>query len=127
MREEQINFLSEIKPILNVGSIEQENPDKQDESPHYTEVDELVARIEKLERQFQGQNNAVETVRQNKVKEQIISALKENKKLTANELGNLIGLSRTRSNEYLRRLAKEGVAEGIIIGRQKYYRLQGDR
>ena len=60
-----------------------------------------------------------------KIKEQIISLLQQNKKLTSSQLSNLIGLSRTRCNEYFRELTKEGYTEGVVINRQKYYKLVG--
>ena len=45
------------------------------------------------------------------------------KKLTSAELSALTGISRTRSNEYLRELEKDGIARGIINNKKKFYRL----
>jgi biotin operon repressor len=59
-----------------------------------------------------------------KTKEAIKLILKKQGKLSSNQLCKLIGLSRTRCNEYLRRLEMEGDAVGEIIERKKYYRLK---
>lgn len=128
-REDQINFIKKIKPFLysnlvrhdfqETTQIPSHNDKKVFES---TKLDELIKRIEKIERCFDN-NRQLESVRKRKVKEKIISLLKQNKKLSSSELKKLIGLSRTRCNEYFRELTKEGKTEGIIIGREKYYKL----
>jgi len=134
IREEQIEFIKKIKTSLQyrpvqdyeVQHISLENPEetksKIPEEETSVTLDELVQRIEKIEKALES-TQPDEGIRKSKVKRQIISLLKENKKLTSIQLGNLIGLSRTRCNEYFRELTKGGLTEGIIIGREKYYKL----
>jgi response regulator of citrate/malate metabolism len=94
IREKQISFILNLKPFIKLTS---PSP-KSEEFP-------------------------MEGVRKKRIKELILNVLREKKRLTASQLGNLIGLSRTRCSEYLKELAREGKTEGVIIGREKYYRL----
>jgi hypothetical protein len=89
--------------------------------------DELMKRIENLENFIENQPNPVEddTARRSKIKEEIMSNLQQHRKLTSSQMANLIGMSRTRCNEYFRQLTREGRTEGVIINRQKYYKLTG--
>lgn len=124
IREEQIIFLQQIKPLLN--SIQTQKDVSQeitDNSPddRMVKLNELIERIENIEKILDNQEE--EGVRKSKVKDQIIPLLQQNKKLTASQLSKLIGLSRTRCSEYFRELTKDGLTEGVIINRQKYYKL----
>lgn len=130
IKEEQILFLQRIKPMLSSSQFSLSENTIQDIAPvtipdsrNQTNVNELVQRIEKIEKFLEIQDN--EGVRKGKIKEQIISLLQQNKKLTSSQLSNLVGLSRTRCNEYFRELTKEGQTEGVVINRQKYYKLVG--
>jgi DNA-binding Lrp family transcriptional regulator len=58
------------------------------------------------------------------MKKEIISLLKKHKNLSSSQLSKLIGLSRTRCNEYLKELEREEIAENITVGRKKIYRLR---
>jgi len=91
------------------------------------DVDELIKRIERIESTIDKSifmfGIKRDGARKRRVKDQIISLLKQHKKLTSSQLGKLIGLSRTRCNEYFRELADERLVEGVIINRKKYYRL----
>lgn len=133
IKEEQIGFLQKIKPILSSSPVPISKNEAQEtvnvtqetanftQGAHVIELDELIQRIEKLEKAMELQQE--EGVRKSKVKEQIVSLLQENKKLTSSQLSTLIGLSRTRCSEYFRELMREGKTEGMIINRQKYYKL----
>ena len=57
-----------------------------------------------------------------KRKEGIIRLLSE-KSFTSSELSFATGMSRTRCNEYLKELEKDGIAKGIVKNKKKYYRL----
>jgi Fic family protein len=128
IKEEQIHFLQTIKPIFETKTTPIIPIDKQENvkvapKASDTRFDELVERIERMEKMLEMPED--EGVRKGRVKEQVISLLQQNKKLTSTQLSKLIGLSRTRCNEYFRELLKEGKAEGVIINRQKYYKLVG--
>lgn len=66
---------------------------------------------------------ATETPVKSKRKEEVMKILKENKRLTATQLSTLTGMSRTRCNEYLKELEKDGMAQGTVINKKKFYRL----
>jgi len=61
-----------------------------------------------------------------RTKKDIIGLLKKYGRLNPEKLGKLIGLSRARSNEYLKELENEGITKGIEIGKRKFYTLQSD-
>jgi response regulator of citrate/malate metabolism len=130
IKNEQLLFLQRIKPMLSSSQTSLAEETVQDtitttrpSDRNQTNVDELIQRVEKIEKFLEIQDN--EGVRKGKIKEQIISLLQQNKKLTSSQLSNLLGLSRTRCNEYFRELTKEGQTEGLLINRQKYYKLVG--
>ena len=79
---------------------------------------ELGHRLEELENKFKEEKSSINLKR----KKQIIFLLK-GKALTANEVGKALKLSRSRANEYLKSMEEEGLAQGKLEGRKKYYTL----
>jgi predicted HTH transcriptional regulator len=129
VKEEQVHFLQTIKPNL-VSSASPYSKEMVKETMNEPQkipdikLKELILRIENIEKMLET-DTGDEGVRKTKVKEQILSLLQQNKKLTASHLSNLINLSRTRCSEYFRELMKEGKTEAVIINRQKYYKIVG--
>jgi response regulator of citrate/malate metabolism len=124
LREEQIDFLQKIKLIFS--SVQPNMPVETQLNTEVSKlndpkVDNLLKRIEKLEETL-GETED-EGIRKGKIKDQTLALLQQHKKLTSSQLSNLIGLSRTRCSEYFRELTREGRTEGVIINRQKYYKL----
>jgi len=64
------------------------------------------------------------TIVETKRIENITSLLERHEKLTSSDLSQLIGLSRTRCNEYFKLMEKLGIVETILGGREKFYRLK---
>jgi len=56
--------------------------------------------------------------------EKIISLLKRHEKLSSTELSDLIGLSRTRCNEYFKMMEKLEMVKPILVGKEKFYGLK---
>lgn len=56
-----------------------------------------------------------------KTKELIKILLKKHGKLTAQDLANLLNLSRTRCSEYLVEMEEEGEVKSVREGKKKYY------
>ncbi|MEM7825673.1 MAG: winged helix-turn-helix domain-containing protein [Candidatus Aenigmatarchaeota archaeon] len=112
IREEQFYFIQRVKNFLV--------PSRQEAKPEIT-LEDILRRIEKIESMLQQEEN--ESVRKAKIKDQIISLLEQHKRLTSSQLSKLINLSRTRCNEYFRELTAEGITEGVLIDRKKYYKL----
>lgn len=113
IREEQIEFIQKVKSFLQPPSVQfdQENT-----------IADLLQRIERLEKALEGEQE-IETPRKSNVKNKIIFLLRQHKRLSSSQLSKLLGLSRTRCNEYFRELTKKGITEGTIIDRKKYYKL----
>lgn len=127
LREEQVAFLQKIKPFLlrnhHVPDLEKLSEDKEPAQPSKDDViTELMKRLERLERSV-GTNDQDAGFRKARIKDRIISILQEKKRLTASEMSEMVGLSRTRCSEYFRELMLEGRVEGVLINRQKYYKV----
>lgn len=58
-----------------------------------------------------------------RTKQAIKLFLKRHGKVTPSMLANVIGLSRTRCNEYLKEMEEEGIVKGEIEGKKKFYTL----
>lgn len=58
-----------------------------------------------------------------KTKKEIISILNMQRSITSSQLSKLIGLSRTRCNEYLKEMEKNGIVTGMFVGRKRVYKL----
>lgn len=120
LMEEQVNFIQNIKPLIRSSVIQEKDSEIIETTAM---VNELIQRIEKVERLLEADQGERESARKAKTKEQIIFLLTQHKKLSSSQLSKLIGLSRTRCNEYFRELTREGITEGVIINRQKFYKL----
>ncbi len=80
---------------------------------------ELGHRVEKLEKRLSKEENDL-----NPKKEKQILFLLKQKPMTAQEVGLKLGISRTRANQYLRYLEKQGVLEGDVKGKKKFYKVK---
>lgn len=70
-----------------------------------------------------GLNGDKPTIVEKRKIEKIVNILETNGKLSSLQLAHLLGLSRTRANEYLKQMENLGLVEGILIGKEKYYQL----
>jgi predicted transcriptional regulator len=112
---------------------------------------ELNQRIESLEKRIEAIDNKLEELNNGKLKslaeeikkglaptffaskelsiveakkiKEIVSIMKEKVSLTSLQLAKMLGLSRTRANEYLRKMEELGIAKGKFVGKEKYYSL----
>jgi hypothetical protein len=64
------------------------------------------------------------TIVERKRMEKIIDMLKRHRKLTSSQLSQLIGLSRTRCNEYFKEMETLSIVEPVILGKEKFYALK---
>jgi len=55
--------------------------------------------------------------------ERITVMLQQHGKLSSQQLSQLMGLSRTRCNEYFKQMENLRIVEPVIIGKEKFYRL----
>lgn len=86
-----------------------------------TQLQELGYRLEEIEKKLDESKSDTCIKRQ----KQIIAILKSGRK-TATEAGKALGISRTRSSEYLKELEKNKLVLSDRVGRKKYYFLRGD-
>jgi hypothetical protein len=63
----------------------------------------------------------VESKRIDKIK----SLLKRHEKLSSKELSQLIGLSRTRCNEYFKIMERLNIVRPVLVGKEKFYKIKG--
>jgi len=80
---------------------------------------ELGHRVERLEKRLKEGKNDL-----NPKKEKQILFLLKQKPMTAKEAGKKLGISRTRANQYLRFLESQGILEGEIKEKKKYYKVK---
>ncbi|MEM5766436.1 MAG: winged helix-turn-helix domain-containing protein [Candidatus Aenigmatarchaeota archaeon] len=88
-------------------------------------IQEIENRLKEIERLisvggFRLKANPVSS----KTKEAIKMILQKYGELTPLQLSRLIKLSRTRCNEYLKEMEREGIATSRIESRKKYYKLR---
>lgn len=55
--------------------------------------------------------------------EVITGLLQQHGKISSDSLSNLMGLSRTRCNEYFKQMEEIGIVEPVLVGKEKFYRL----
>lgn len=89
----------------------------------------LDERLSKIETEIERLRNIIEgkisfSPRKVKIKKRIVEVLKIKKKLSLDDLAKEIGLSKSRTCEYLIELTKEGVVVGYLKDRKKIYRLR---
>jgi predicted HTH transcriptional regulator len=95
---------------------------------HYQTVDEIIVQIKELNEKVNDIEKKLKLKKSNspmilKRKKQIVFLLKQNKALSPAKLGELLNISRTRANEYLKEMEEEGIVKGFSNGRRKFYAL----
>ena len=87
-----------------------------------TEIKSLLPRWElKVEERLDGKELTI--VERKRINE-ILKLLKEHEKLTSSQLSEMLGLSRTRCNEYFKLMERLGMVEPILMGKEKFYALK---
>ena len=91
-------------------------------------VNKIVSEFKNLVQKKPIDQNIQEplTIVESKRIDKIISLLKRHEKLSSNELSDLIGLSRTRCNEYFKMLENLGMVKPILVGKKKFYGLKSN-
>jgi len=127
LREDQIVFLRKIKPFLLRSYHVAPSPTESREISQTSfrsddKLSEIIKRLERLEKTapIEEQDDGF---RKSRIKDKVLSVLQERKRLTASQMSDVLGLSRTRCSEYFRELMIEGKVEGVLVDRQKFYKL----
>lgn len=126
-REEDVSAMFDLKHMIekssNMVSID---TDEGDVKKLHSKLENLNAKIEELRDVVVGVKKEGESERKKKVKREIVRILQENKRLNPTQLGKKLGLSRVRSNEYLREMEDEKIVKGMLIKKKKFYMLEKD-
>jgi Fic family protein len=142
-RRREINSLLVLKSKLNQERVKlREDFDSRKADWIEQKMDDILFRLREVEKRLEGvrrerihdlleyekltkkSGEKPESLRTLKVKSMIKSLLEEHKKLASSDLSNLLNLSRTRCNEYLVELEREGVVQGTTVRRKKFYMLK---
>ncbi len=142
-KRREINSLLVLKSKLNQEGVRlREDFDSGKADWMEQKMDDILFRLREMEKKLEGVKRErihdileyqkvassgrgkPESMRTLKVKSMIKSLLEEHKKLTSSDLNRLLKLSRTRCNEYLVELEREGLVQGATIRRKKFYELR---
>jgi len=85
-------------------------------------VNKIVAEVKKVARPLIPHNEKITIVESKRI-ERIVSFLQEHKMLSSHQLAQMMGLSRTRCNEYFKQMENLGIVKGNDTGKEKFYRL----
>ncbi len=89
-------------------------------------IDKIVSRIaDVLKKPSILSTDDSLTLVESKRIEKIIHLLERHEKLNSNELSEILGLSRTRSNEYFKIMERMNLIVAKLEGKEKYYLLKG--
>ncbi|MEM5766023.1 MAG: winged helix-turn-helix domain-containing protein [Candidatus Aenigmatarchaeota archaeon] len=86
-------------------------------------VNKIISEIKAVTRPIIASKEKLTIVEQKRI-EKIISLLQEHGKLSSSQLAQILGLSRTRCNEYFKQMEDLGLVEGAEIGKEKFYKLK---
>jgi uncharacterized membrane protein len=90
-------------------------------------IEKIIAELEEIKQKLDKASISPEEVhlatKKDKTKEAIKIILRKKGRMTSEELCQIIGLSRTRCNEYLKEMERDNEAVSEVINRKKYYKL----
>lgn len=85
-------------------------------------VDRIIMEMKKVARPLIPHKEKITIVESKRI-ERIISFLQEHKTLSSYQLAQMMGLSRTRCNEYFKQMEELGIVKGIDNGKERFYQL----
>jgi arsenate reductase-like glutaredoxin family protein len=86
-------------------------------------VQKIISEVKSISRPIIATKEKL-TIVESKNIEKIVSILREHEKLSSLQLSQILNLSRTRCNEYFKQMEDIGLVEGMMIGKEKYYKLK---
>ncbi|MEM5878713.1 MAG: winged helix-turn-helix domain-containing protein [Candidatus Aenigmatarchaeota archaeon] len=88
----------------------------------FIELEQIKQKLDKTPMSDNGFESQAQ-LKKDKTKEAIKIILRKKGRMTSEDLSKLIGLSRSRCNEYLKEMERNKEARSEIENRKKYYRL----
>jgi biotin operon repressor len=142
-KRKEINSLLVLKSKLNQENVKlREDFDSRKADWMEQKMDDILFRLREMEKKIESVRRErihdlleyqkvsgsdgrrkPDSMRTLKVKSMIKSLLEEHGKLSSSDLSRLLKLSRTRCNEYLIELEREGMLTGTTVRRKKFYEL----
>lgn len=87
-------------------------------------VEKIVEEVKAIPRTIIHPGREQLTVVETKKMEKIATLLQEHGKLSSIQLAQLLNLSRTRANEYLKQMEGLGLAKSFLAGKEKFYEMK---
>ena len=94
----------------------------QDTSGSEDIVNRIITEVKKVSRPLIPHKEKITIVESKRI-ERIISFLQEHRMLSSSQLAGMMGLSRTRCNEYFKQMENLGIAKGTGAGKEMFYQL----
>ena len=85
-------------------------------------VNRIVTEVKKVARPLIPHKEKITIVESKRI-ERIISFLQEHRMLSSHQLAQMMGLSRTRCNEYFKQMEELGIVKGTDAGKERFYQL----
>lgn len=85
-------------------------------------VNKIVSEVKKIARPLIPHKEKITIVESKRI-ERIISFLQEHRMLSSSQLAHMMGLSRTRCNEYFKQMEELGIVKGNDAGKERFYQL----
>lgn len=85
-------------------------------------VNEIIAEVKKVARPLIPHKEKITIVESKRI-ERIITFLQEHKMISSHQLAQMLGLSRTRCNEYFKQMENLGIVNGTDVGKERFYQL----
>jgi response regulator of citrate/malate metabolism len=133
MQTERLKSLLVLKRRLDERVIGLQELETDDTKQLRSEVNQVLLKVGELDSKIESMRqdmyedfrsrSAKDSIRTSKMKKMIRMLLQEHGKLTSSQLSELINLSRTRCNEYLKEMETENEIKGTVVHRQKFYGL----
>ena len=94
----------------------------QDTSGSEDIVNKIITEVKKVARPLIPHKEKITIVESKRI-ERIVSFLQEHRMLSSSQLAHMLGLSRTRSNEYFKQMENLGIVKGTDVGKEIFYHL----
>jgi len=94
----------------------------QDTSENEEIVNKIITEVKKVARPLIPHKEKITIVESKRI-ERIISFLQDHRMLSSSQLAQMMGLSRTRCNEYFKQMEEIGIVKGTDAGKERFYQL----
>lgn len=104
------------------GKVLTESKFTEDASGSEDIVNRIITEVKKVARPLIPHKEKITIVESKRI-ERVISLLQEHRMLSSFQLAQMMGLSRTRCNEYFKQMENLGIVKGVDVGKERHYQL----